>query len=39
MGGMSVTILGELLDFEDYVYQIIFPVGTVFVKMILQREM
>jgi hypothetical protein len=31
----SVTISGELLDFEDYVYQIIFPVETVFVEMIL----
>ena len=28
----------ELLDFENYVYQIIFPVETLFVEMILHRD-
>jgi hypothetical protein len=31
----SVTISGELLDYENYVYQIICPVGTIFVELIL----
>jgi hypothetical protein len=39
LGGMSVTNSSELLDFENYVYQIIFPVETIFVGMIFQSKL